>query len=86
MVDNNKQWQKKVPFALLGYRTTVSMSTGKMPYLLLYGTEVVIPIEVEIPSMWIIQEAGLSDAEWVQRRYDQLAFINGKKMNAVCHS
>ncbi|XP_070056898.1 uncharacterized protein [Nicotiana tomentosiformis] len=55
------------------------------PYLLVYDTEAVIPTEVEIPSLRIIQEAELSDAEWAQSRYEQLALIDGKRMNAVCH-
>ncbi|XP_070036183.1 uncharacterized protein [Nicotiana tomentosiformis] len=65
IVDNYKQWHEKLPFALLGYRTKVHTSTGATLYLLVYGTEVVIPAEVEIPSLKIIQEAELSDAEWV---------------------
>nr|XP_016506818.1 PREDICTED: ethylene-responsive transcription factor CRF1-like [Nicotiana tabacum] len=44
----------------------VRTSTGATPYLLVYNTEVVIPAEVEIPSLRIIQEAELSDAEWVR--------------------
>ncbi|XP_070057736.1 uncharacterized protein [Nicotiana tomentosiformis] len=35
------------------------------------------------PSLRIIQEAELSDAEWIQSRYEQLALIDGKRMNAV---
>ncbi|XP_070036215.1 uncharacterized protein [Nicotiana tomentosiformis] len=70
MVDNYKQWHEKLPYALLGYRTMVRTSTRATPYLLVYGTEAVIPAEVEIPSLRIIQEAELSDAEWVQRRYE----------------
>ncbi|XP_070039773.1 uncharacterized protein [Nicotiana tomentosiformis] len=85
MVDNYKQWHEKLPFALLGYRTTIRTSTGATPYLLVYGIEAVIPIEVEIPSLRIIQEAELSDVEWVQSRYEQLVLIDGKRMNAVCH-
>ncbi|XP_070017069.1 uncharacterized protein [Nicotiana sylvestris] len=53
--------------------------------MLVYGTEVVIPAEVEIPSLRIIQEVELDDAEWVKGRYEQLALIDGKRMNAVCH-
>ncbi|XP_070031137.1 uncharacterized protein [Nicotiana tomentosiformis] len=45
------------------YRTTVHTSIGTTPFLLVYGTEAVIPAEVEIPSLGIIQEAELSDAE-----------------------
>ncbi|XP_070009695.1 uncharacterized protein [Nicotiana sylvestris] len=49
------------------------------------GTEAVIPAEVEIPSLRVIQEAELSDAEWIRSRYKQLALIDGKNINAVCH-
>ncbi|XP_070013635.1 uncharacterized protein [Nicotiana sylvestris] len=53
--------------------------------MLVYSTEAVIPAEVEIPSLRIIQEAKLDDAEWVKNRFEQLALIDGKRMNAVCH-
>ncbi|XP_059311724.1 uncharacterized protein LOC132063269 [Lycium ferocissimum] len=85
MIDNYRQWHEKLPLALLGYRTTVRTSTGATPYLLVYGTEAVLPAEVEIPSLRIIQEAELSDAKWVQNRYEQLMLIDEKRMNAVCH-
>ncbi|XP_070035012.1 uncharacterized protein [Nicotiana tomentosiformis] len=86
MVDNHKQWHEKLPFSLLGYRTTVRTSIGETPYLLVYGTEAVILAEVEIPSLRIIQEAELSDTEWIRSRYEQLTRIDGNIMNAVCHS
>ncbi|XP_070004288.1 uncharacterized protein [Nicotiana sylvestris] len=85
MVENQKQWHEKLTFALLGYRNIVRTSTGVTPYLLVYGTEAVILAEVEIPSLRIIQEAELSDAEWIRSRYEQLALIDGKMMNVVCH-
>ncbi|XP_070010680.1 uncharacterized protein [Nicotiana sylvestris] len=85
MVENHKQWHEKLPFALLGYCTTVCTSIGETPYLLVYGVEAVIQAEVEIPSLRIIQEVELSDAEWIRSRYEQLTLIDGKRMNAVCH-
>ncbi|XP_070057589.1 uncharacterized protein [Nicotiana tomentosiformis] len=85
MVENHKEWHEKLPFSLLGYRTTVHTSTEETPYLLVYGTEAVILAEVEIPSLRIIQEAELSDSEWIRSRYEQLAIIDGKRMNVVCH-
>nr|XP_025884738.1 uncharacterized protein LOC112940689 [Solanum lycopersicum] len=78
-------WHEMLPYALLGYRTTVRTSTGATQYLLVYGTEAVVPIEVEIPSLRIIQEAELSNAEWVSKRIDQLALIDEKRMVAVFH-
>ncbi|XP_070010852.1 uncharacterized protein [Nicotiana sylvestris] len=86
MIEKHKQWNEKLSFALLGYRTTVRTSTGATSYMLVYGIEAFIPAEVEIPSLRIIQEAELNDAEWVKSRYEQLALIDGKRMNAVCHS
>ncbi|XP_070006150.1 uncharacterized protein [Nicotiana sylvestris] len=53
--------------------------------MLVYGTEAVILAEVEIPSLRIIQEAELDDAEWVKSHYEQLDLIDGNRMNAVFH-
>ena len=54
MVVTYKDWAKKLPFALWGYRTSISVSTGATPYSLVYGSEVVLPIEVEIQSLKVI--------------------------------
>ncbi|XP_059288981.1 uncharacterized protein LOC132042468 [Lycium ferocissimum] len=85
MTDNHKGWHEQLPYALLGYRTTARTSTGATPYLLVYGTEAVIPAKVEIPSLRIIQEAELNNAEWIRARYEQLALIDEKRMVAICH-
>jgi len=85
MVEGSKQWHEKLPFALLGYRTTVRTSVGATPYLLVYGTEAVIPAEVEIPSLRIIAEAKIDDDEWVKTRLEQLNLIDEKRLTAVCH-
>ncbi|XP_070022846.1 uncharacterized protein [Nicotiana sylvestris] len=70
MIQSSRQWHKKLPFALLGYRTTVCTSVGATPYLLVYGTEVVITVEVVIPSFRIIVEAEVEDSEWVKTRLE----------------
>ncbi|XP_069145513.1 uncharacterized protein [Solanum lycopersicum] len=85
MIDNHRGWHEMLSYALLGYRTRVRTSIGEAPYLLVDGVEAVIPAEVEIPSLRIIQEAKLSNAEWVRKRIDQLIFIEEKRMVAVFH-
>ncbi|XP_070036981.1 uncharacterized protein [Nicotiana tomentosiformis] len=60
-------------------------SVGATPYLLVYGTEAVIPAENEIPSLRIIVEADIEDEEWVKTRLEQLTMIDEKRMAAVCH-
>ncbi|XP_060182913.1 uncharacterized protein LOC132612849 [Lycium barbarum] len=84
MVQGSRQWQEKLPFAILGYRTTIRTSVGATPYLLVYGTEAVIPAEVEIPSLRIIVEAEIDDTEWVKSRLEQLSLIDEKRLTAVC--
>ncbi|XP_075097939.1 uncharacterized protein LOC142175256 [Nicotiana tabacum] len=59
--------------------------TGATPYMLVYGTEAVILAEVEIPSLKVIQEAKLDDAELIRVRQEQLMLIDEKRMDAVCH-
>jgi len=49
-----------LPFALHGYRTSVRTSTKATPFSLVY----VLPFEVEIPSLRILAELGLEEAEW----------------------
>ncbi|XP_033513635.2 uncharacterized protein [Nicotiana tomentosiformis] len=85
MIQSSKQWHEKLSFAFLGYRTTVRTSVGATPYLLVYGTEAVILVEVEIPSLWFIVEAEIEDYEWVKIRLEQLTMIDEKRMAAVCH-
>ncbi|XP_069150694.1 uncharacterized protein [Solanum lycopersicum] len=76
MIDKHRGWHEMLPYDLLGYHMTIRTSIGAPIYLLVYGTEAVIPDEVEIPSLRIIQEAELTNVEWVNKRIDQLTFID----------
>ncbi|XP_027773710.1 uncharacterized protein K02A2.6-like [Solanum pennellii] len=85
MVQSSRQWHEKLPFALLGYRTTVRTSVGATPYSLVYGTEAVMPAEIEIPSLRNIVEAEIDDDEWIKTRLEQLGLIYEKRLTSVCH-
>ncbi|XP_060212035.1 uncharacterized protein LOC132639610 [Lycium barbarum] len=85
ITDSHRQWHEKLPYALLGYRTMARTSTGATPYMLVYGSEAVIPAEVEIPSLRIIQDVGLEDIKWIHSRHEQLMLIEKKRMDAVSH-
>ena len=63
MVKTYKDWHETLPFSLYGYRNSVRTSTGETPFSLVYGMEVVLLIEVEIPSLMAIMEAKLDEAE-----------------------
>ncbi|XP_070020341.1 uncharacterized protein [Nicotiana sylvestris] len=84
MVEGSRRWHVKLPFALLGYHTTVRTSVGATPYLLVYVTEAVIPAEIKIPSLRIVAEAEIDDDEWVKTRLEQLSLIDEKRLVAMC--
>jgi len=85
MVVTYKDWHEMLPFALHGYHTSVRTSTGATPFSLVYGMEAVLPFEVKIPSLRVLMETKLEEAEWVQARYDQLNLIDEKRLTAICH-
>ena len=58
-------------------------STGTTPYSLAYGMEAVLPVEVEIPSLRILREAELEEAEWVEDRYAQLNLIDERRLQVM---
>ena len=74
-----------LPFALHGYRTSAQTSTGATPYSLVYGMEAVLPIEVQIPSLKIMKDAGLNEDDWIQTRLDHLNLINEKRLTSIFH-
>nr|XP_027124191.1 uncharacterized protein K02A2.6-like [Coffea arabica] len=85
MTEAHRDWHEKLPYALMAYRTTIKTSTGATLYSLMYGMEAVQPAEVEIPSLRILMEAQIEEAEWVRERQEQLSLIDEKRLNAVCH-
>ena len=43
-------WVDKLPLALWAYRTTHKTATRHTPFSLAYGSEAMIPVEIEVPS------------------------------------
>ena len=56
MVESYKDCSEYLEFALWGYRTTTRTSIGVTLYLLVYGCEVVLPVEMEIQSLRVLLE------------------------------
>ena len=47
--------------------------------------EAILPIEVEIPSLRVLREVKLEEAEWVQAQHEKLNLIEEKRMKAICY-
>ncbi|KAJ6941973.1 hypothetical protein NC652_007912 [Populus alba x Populus x berolinensis] len=58
-----RDWHEMLSFALHAYRTTVRSSTGTTPYSLVYGMEAVMPLELEIPSLRVLMDFELEEAD-----------------------
>ncbi|KAJ6802513.1 uncharacterized protein M6B38_192410 [Iris pallida] len=53
-VSSNKcDWNEKLGECLWAYRTTVRTATGNTPFSLAYGSEAVLPLETQIPSLCV---------------------------------
>ena len=63
MTDTYKDWHEFFPFVLCAYHTFVRTSIDAITYCLVYGMEVVLPVEVEIPSLRILSQTELSEAK-----------------------
>ena len=64
MTETYKVWHEQLPYALCAYWTSVRTSTGATPYSLVYEMEAVLLVEVEIPSLRILSQTELDEAEW----------------------
>ena len=60
--------------------------TRATPYSLIYGSEVVLPIEVEIQSLRVLVETKVLEEDWAKVRYEQLALIDEKRARAQYHA
>ena len=64
-----KDLHEMLSYALHAYRTIIKTSTNTTPYSLVYGMEVVIPLEIEIPSLRILKDLELNESEWAGLRF-----------------
>ena len=51
-----KNWDLELPSALWANRTSVKTSTGFTPFHLFYGKEALLPIEVELPAVKLLEK------------------------------
>ncbi|XP_074291479.1 uncharacterized protein LOC141618279 [Silene latifolia] len=66
-------------------KTSIRKATWATPYSLVYGMEAVQPIELEMPSLRIVLESQVPEADWVQARYDSLVLLDECRLNTLYH-
>ncbi|XP_070040365.1 uncharacterized protein [Nicotiana tomentosiformis] len=68
--------------ALWAYRMTHRMPTQGTPYSLIYGVEVVLPLERQIPSLRLAIQEGITDEENARLRLAELEALDEKRLEA----
>jgi hypothetical protein len=58
---------------------------GANPYSLVYEIKTMMPLEVEIPSLRVLINSKLKEAEWAKMRYKQLNLISEMRIVMICH-
>ena len=69
-----------------GYRTSIQASTRATPYSLVYDSEAVLPIEVEIQCLRVLVEIKVLEEDWAKEKYEQLDLIDEKGVMAQYHA
>jgi hypothetical protein len=79
--ENKKSWDSKIKYVVWADRITTKTSTGKTPFELVYGLEVKLPVNLQIPILCFAQQY-TTDAEAIQRRINQLMELDETRRSA----
>lgn len=79
--EEQKDWDEKIPFAMLAYRSAVQESTGESPAMMMLGREITLPVDLILPS----PELEIQEQEYVSdiRENIQQAHENAREKLGV---
>ncbi|KAK9666284.1 hypothetical protein RND81_14G174200 [Saponaria officinalis] len=77
-----RDWHERIGEALWAYRTTFKIATQATPYALVYGVEAVLPLELEISSLRIAIQEGISSDDNDKLRLAELEALDEKRLDA----
>src|SRR4051812_3569764 len=77
-----RDWDEKLGECLWVYRTTVRTLTKATHFSLVYGAEVVLPLKIQIPSLWAALASQMTEEEKHRSRLRQLEALDTKRLQA----
>ena len=78
--DARRDWHLKIFLALWAYRTIAKTTTDMTPFSLVYGEEVVLPLEVEIPYPRIATQSFKDEKGIIATRLVELESLDEKRL------
>ena len=77
---SKRDWHEKLGEALWAYRTTYKTPTQSTPFALVDGVEVVLPLELQIPSLRIAIQEGLTEDKNHRLRLAELEALDERRL------
>ncbi|KAB2598524.1 hypothetical protein D8674_021622 [Pyrus ussuriensis x Pyrus communis] len=75
-------WHLKLNEALWAYRTSPRSATGTTPYALTYGHDAMLPVELSISSLRVIEQSDLFSIEYCQAMRQELEDLEESRVDA----
>ena len=69
---SGKYWHLEINLSLWAYKTIIRTPTRAMPFSLVYGSKVILPLEVEIPSLRVSLYGLITDEDHRSMRVQEL--------------
>ncbi|KAF7129974.1 hypothetical protein RHSIM_Rhsim10G0182100 [Rhododendron simsii] len=83
--DNPRAWHELLSEALWAYRTSNKEATNVTPYMLVYGHDPVLPMEIAVKSARIASQNGLTPADYTQAMLMELEDLDEVRLAALDH-
>jgi hypothetical protein len=82
--ENKRAWDNSLKYALWVDKVTKKQSTGKAPFELVYGDDVVLPVNLMIPVHKLIREFA-TDEEALHGRFDDVVQFEEDRSKDFTH-
>ena len=79
---SQRDWHERLPEVFWAYCTAYQTPTQSTPYSLVFGTEAVLPLEVQIPALRIALQNELTNEDRVRLHLDELDSLDEKRLEA----
>ncbi|XP_056167311.1 uncharacterized protein LOC130138162 [Syzygium oleosum] len=81
--ENPREWDSLLSTVLWAYRTSRRSSTGVSPYMLTYGQEAVLPVEITVQSLRVKLQGGMSKEEYDELMYENIDELGESRVIAL---
>jgi hypothetical protein len=80
---NQRDWHDRLFEALWAYCVTIRTPMQVTPYSLVYGSEVVLPLEVQLPSLRVAIHEKITNDEQIRLRFQELDVFEEGRLQAI---